>query len=183
MVVSLLAWVGSGRRTLPDQTKTVASQEQTPSLSTSSIVVPTKPAQRQPSRAPDTPTLSRRTDKYLRERSLSWSEQEKRHQKNDIHTFIDQVGDEPVTQYSKQDAVSFKDWLMTSGNSPTTINKYLQKLTLFFKWITNHHEGISNGFDGLSIQRVKETNPRSAYTPQEFRQYVAWARRTSGSRT
>jgi len=45
-VVSLLACVRSGIRTPPDQTKTVGFQEQTPSLSASSIVVPTKPAQR-----------------------------------------------------------------------------------------------------------------------------------------
>ena len=72
--------------------------------------------------------------------------------------------------------VKFKDELLNSGKSPTTINKYLQKLSLLFVWLSNHHEGVVNHFTGLKLQRVKEVNARSGYTAEERRQFILWAK-------
>ncbi len=186
-VLELLACVRSGSKTRPDNPLPSSFLEQACLSASDPIVVPNPPANQvpipsKPPRTVETPKLSRLADKYLKERSMSWSAQETRHQKHYLYTFIERAGDRSVTKYSKRDAVSFKDWLMTSGKSPTTINKYLQKLSLFFKWLANHHEGINNVFEGLSIQRVKETNPRTAYTPEEFRQFISWAKGLKGHR-
>lgn len=110
------------------------------------------------------PVLSELSDRYLKEKALSWAPKELSNQKNYIGYFIKTLGDRSPTAYSKADVVKFKDELLNSGKSPTTINKYLQKLSLLFVWLGNHHEGIVNHFTGLKLQRVKEVNVRSGYT-------------------
>lgn len=72
--------------------------------------------------------------------------------------------------------VKFKDELLNSGKSPTTINKYLQKLSLLFVWLGNHHKGIVNHFAGLKLQRVKEVNARSGYTSAEKQRLIQWVK-------
>ena len=186
-VLELLACVRSGGKTRPVEPLPSSFLEQASLPASDPKVVPNPPANQvpvpsKPPRTVETPKLSWLADKYLKERGMSWAAQETRHQKHYLYTFIERAGDMPVTKYGKQDAVSFKDWLMTSGKSPTTINKYLQKLSLFFKWIANHHEGVNNVFEGLSIQRAKETKPRTAYTPEEFRQFISWAKGLKGHR-
>ncbi len=110
------------------------------------------------------PVLSELSERYLKEKALSWAPKELSNQKNYIGYFIKSLGDRPPTAYSKADLVKFKDELLNSGKSPTTINKYLQKLSLLFVWLGNHHEGIVNHFAGLKLQRVKEVNARTGYT-------------------
>jgi hypothetical protein len=155
-VLDLLACVRSGGKSRADTPLPSSFLKQSNLQASDPIVVPSQPENQvptpsKPSRAVETPKLSKLADKYLKERSMSWAAQETRHQKHYLYTFIEQTGDRSVTKYSKRDAVSFKDWLMTSGKSPTTINKYLQKLSLFFRWIGNHLDGINNVFEGLSI--------------------------------
>ncbi|WP_447824918.1 hypothetical protein [Aeromonas salmonicida] len=72
--------------------------------------------------------------------------------------------------------IKFKDGLLNSGKSPTTINKYLQKLSLLFNWLANHQERVVNHFAGLKLQRVKEVNSRSEYTAEERRKFIGWAK-------
>ncbi|WP_425933905.1 tyrosine-type recombinase/integrase [Aeromonas rivipollensis] len=122
------------------------------------------------------PVLSELSDRYLKEKALSWAPKELSNQKNYIGYFIKTLGDRPPTAYSKADVVKFKDELLNSGKSPTTINKYLQKLSLLFVWLSNHHEGVVNHFTGLKLQRVKEVNARSGYTAEERRQFILWAK-------
>ncbi|MFM5093130.1 tyrosine-type recombinase/integrase [Aeromonas rivipollensis] len=107
---------------------------------------------------------------------MSWAPKELSNQKNYIGYFIKALGDRPPTAYSKADVVKFKDELLNSGKSPTTINKYLQKLSLLFVWLSNHHEGIVNHFAGLKLQRVKEVNARSGYTSAEKKLLIQWAK-------
>ncbi|HDX8364713.1 TPA: integrase, partial [Aeromonas veronii] len=145
-------------------------QQQTPSA--------TKPAPQSvpaASSAIASPVLSELSERYLKEKALSWAPKELSNQKNYIGYFIKALGDRSPTAYSKADVVKFKDELLNSGKSPTTINKYLQKLSLLFVWLGNHHEGIVNHFAGLKLQRVKEVNARSGYTAEERRQFILWA--------
>ena len=105
----------------------------------------TKPAPQSVPAAPSaiaSPVLSELSERYLKEKALSWAPKELSNQKNYIGYFIKALGDRPPTAYSKADVVKFKDELLNSGKSPTTINKYLQKLSLLFVWLSNHHEGI-----------------------------------------
>ncbi|MGY3929326.1 phage integrase family site specific recombinase [Aeromonas encheleia] len=125
---------------------------------------------------PLVPLLSALCDRYLKEKAISWSPKELSNQKNYIGYFIKMLGDRPPTAYSKADVVKFKDELLNSGKSPTTINKYLQKLSLLFVWLGNHHEGIVNHFAGLKLQRVKEVNARSGYTSVEKQRLIQWAK-------
>ena len=120
------------------------------------------------------PLLSELSDRYLKEKALSWAPKELSNQKNYIGYFIKALGDRSPTAYSKADVVKFKDELLNSGKSPTTINKYLQKLSLLFVWLGNHHEGIVNHFAGLKLQRVKEVNAR--YTSAEKQRLIQWAK-------
>lgn len=76
------------------------------------------------------PVLSELSERYLKEKALSWAPKELSNQKNYIGYFITALGDRSPTAYSKVDVVKFKDELLNSGKSPTTINKYLQKLSL-----------------------------------------------------
>jgi hypothetical protein len=128
-----------------------------------------------PAAKPLVPLLSVLSDRYLKEKALSWAPKELSNQKNYIVCFIKALGDRPAADYAKADVVKFKEGLLNSGKSPTTINKYLQKLSLFFSWLANHQEGIVNHFAGLKLQRVKEVNTRSGYTEAERRQFIEWA--------
>ncbi|EKB18887.1 tyrosine-type recombinase/integrase [Aeromonas veronii] len=123
------------------------------------------------------PVLSELSERYLKEKALSWAPKELSNQKNYIGYFIKALGDRPPTAYSKADVVKFKDELLNSGKSPTTINKYLQKLSLLFVWLGNHHEGIVNHFAGLKLQRVKEVNARCGYTSVEKQRLIQWAKK------
>ena len=58
-----------------------------------------------------------------------WAPKERKNQKNYIGCFIKALGDRPAADYAKADVVKFKEDLLNSGKSPTTINKYLQKLS------------------------------------------------------
>lgn len=135
----------------------------------------TKPVAR--AAKPLAPLLSVLSDRYQKEKALSWAPKERKNQKHYLGAFIEALGDRPAADYGKADVVKFKEALLNSGKSPTTINKYLQKLSLLFDWLANHHEGIINHFTGLKLQRVKEVNPRSGYTADERLQFVQWAKR------
>lgn len=133
-----------------------------------------KPAAR--AARPLAPLLSVLSDRYQKEKALSWAPKERKNQKHYLGSFIEALGDRPVTGYNKADVVMFKDGLLNSGKSPATINKYLQKLSLLFSWLANHHEGVVNHFAGLKLQRVKEVNTRSGYTEQERQRFIQWAK-------
>ncbi|MFQ2047571.1 tyrosine-type recombinase/integrase [Aeromonas veronii] len=122
------------------------------------------------------PLLSVLSDRYLKEKALSWAPKELSNQKNYIGSFIEALGDRPVADYGKADVVKFKEDLLNSGKSPTTINKYLQKLSLLFNWLANHQDGVINHFAGLKLQRAKEVNSRSGYTAEERRKFIGWAK-------
>lgn len=128
-----------------------------------------------PATKPRAPLLSVLSDRYQKEKALSWAPKERKNQKNYLGSFIEALGDKPATGYSKADVVKFKEKLLNSGKSPATINKYLQKLSLLFSWLANHQEGIVNHFAGLKLQRAKEVNTRSGYTAEERRKFIGWA--------
>ncbi|MFZ3402864.1 site-specific integrase [Aeromonas salmonicida] len=161
--------------------KLLACVRSRPTLAVSPVKAPetplspsdTKPMA--PAAKPLAPLLSVLSDRYLKEKALSWAPKELSNQKNYIGSFIEALGDRPAVDYGKADVVKFKDGLLNSGKSPTTINKYLQKLSLLFNWLANHHEGVVNHFAGLKLQRVKEVNSRSGYTAEERRQFIGWA--------
>ena len=102
-----------------------------------------------PAAKPVAPLLSVLSDRYLKEKALSWAPKELSNQKNYIGCFIKALGDRPVVDYGKADVVKFKEGLLNSGKSPTTINKYLQKLSLLFNWLVNHQE------DRQSLRRIE----------------------------
>ncbi|MCX0421872.1 site-specific integrase [Aeromonas veronii] len=129
-----------------------------------------------PAAKPRAPLLSVLSDRYLKEKALSWAPKELSNQKNYIGSFIKALGDRPAADYAKADVVKFKEDLLNSGKSPTTINKYLQKLSLLFNWLANHQDGVINHFAGLKLQRAKEVNSRSGYTAEERRKFIGWAK-------
>ncbi len=152
-----------------------AGTHQTPSNQPSA-----KPAAR--AAKPNVPLLSLLSDRYLKEKALSWAPKERSNQKLYIGSFIKAMGDRPAAGYGKADVVKFKDELLNSGKSPTTINKYLQKLSLLFNWLANHQDGIVNHFAGLKLQRVKEVKARSGYSATERCQFIAWAKQQQAHR-
>ncbi|WP_240037906.1 site-specific integrase [Aeromonas sobria] len=119
--------------------------------------------------------LSGHVKSYIAEKQLSWAPKETKNQQNYINTFIENVGDKCLSEYTKADAVAFKTWLLGSGKSPTTINKYIQKLSLLFSWLADHTEQTTDIFKGLKLKRVKEVNVRSGYTDPELKMFDVWA--------
>lgn len=126
--------------------------------------------------APAAKPLSVLSDRYQKEKALSWAPKERKNQKNYLGSFIEALGDRPAADYGKADVVKFKEALLNSGKSPTTINKYLQKLSLLFNWLVNHQDGVINHFAGLKLQRAKEVNSRSGYTAEERRKFIGWTK-------
>lgn len=120
--------------------------------------------------------LSGHVESYIAEKQLSWAPKETKNQQNYISTFIEHVGDKCLSDYTKADVVSFKTWQLGSGKSQTTINKYLQKMSLLFSWLSDHTEQTTNIFKGLKLKRVKEVNVRSGYTDPELKQFDVWAK-------
>ncbi|ELY1973121.1 integrase, partial [Aeromonas salmonicida] len=43
---------------------------------------------------------------------MSWAPKETKNQQNYINTFIENVGDKCLSEYTKADAVAFKTWLL-----------------------------------------------------------------------
>ncbi|WP_241658157.1 hypothetical protein [Aeromonas sobria] len=76
-----------------------------------------------PAAKPLAPLLSVLSDRYLKEKALSWAPKELSNQKNYIGSFIEALGDKPAAGYSKADVVKFKEDLLNSGKSPTTIQQ------------------------------------------------------------
>lgn len=120
--------------------------------------------------------LSGHVESYIAEKQLSWAPKETKNQQNYINTFIEHVGDKGLSEYTKADAVAFKTWLLGSGKSPTTINKYIQKLSLLFGWVSDHTEQTTDIFKGLKLKRVKEVNVRTGYTDPELKLFDSWAK-------
>ena len=105
-----------------------------------------------PAAKPLAPLLSVLSDRYLKEKALSWAPKELSNQKNYIGYFIKALGDRPAADYGKADVVKFKEGLLNSGKSPTTINKYLQKLSLLFNWLANQ-----SGWGHQPLCRIEAT--------------------------
>ena len=120
--------------------------------------------------------LSDWSKSYIVEKQLSWAPKETANQQNYISTFVNHIGDRVLSGYTKADAVAFKTWLLGSGKSPTTINKYIQKLSLLFSWLADHTEQTTDIFKGLKLKRVKEVNARSGYTDAELKQFDMWTK-------
>lgn len=58
-----------------------------------------------PATKPLAPLLSVLSDRYLKEKALSWAPKELSNQKNYIGSFIEALGDRPVADYGKADVV------------------------------------------------------------------------------
>ncbi|MDH7628892.1 hypothetical protein QHE53_19375 [Aeromonas salmonicida] len=71
---------------------------------------------------------------------------------------MEALGDKPAAGYGKADVVKFKEGLLNSGKSPATINKYLQKLSLLFSWLTIRR-GSSTTSLGSSCNGSKRPRP------------------------
>ena len=127
----------------------------------SGVESPTVPSEHNQNALDQEEKLSGHVESYIAEKQLSWAPKETKNQQNYISTFIEHVGDKCLSEYTKSDAVSFKTWLLGSGKSPTTINKYIQKLSLLFSWLSDHTEQTTDIFKGLKLKRVKEVNVRS----------------------
>ncbi|MGY4023305.1 phage integrase N-terminal SAM-like domain-containing protein [Aeromonas sobria] len=111
-----------------------------------------------PAAKPLAPLLSVSCDRYQKEKALSWAPKERKNQKNYLGSFIEALGDKPAADYSKADVVKFKEGLLNSGKSPATINKYLQKLSLLFSWLTIRR-GSSTTSLGSSYSGSKRPRP------------------------
>lgn len=127
-----------------------------------------------PAAKPLVQLLSVLSDRYLKEKALSWAPKELSNQKNYIGYFIKALGNRPAADYGKTVVVKFKEGLLNSCKSLTTLNKYLRKLSLLFNWPANHQEGVVNHFAGLKLQRVKEVNARCGYTSAEKQRLIQW---------
>lgn len=113
-------------------------------------------------------------DAYIKENGHLWGVKETNAYKSLFNRFIKYSGIAYLEQCTKQKAVEFKQSLITSGLSNTTINKFLGKLSNLFDYIHAHYEH-SNIFDGLKIKRAKQETTRTAYTKQEAQELIKFA--------
>ncbi|HHQ4729444.1 TPA: tyrosine-type recombinase/integrase [Aeromonas veronii] len=113
-------------------------------------------------------------DAYIKENGHLWGVKETNAYKSLFNRFIKHSGIAYLEQCTKQKAVEFKQSLITSGLSNTTINKFIGKLSNLFDYIHAHYEH-SNIFDGLKIKRAKQETTRTAYTKQEAQELIKFA--------
>lgn len=113
-------------------------------------------------------------DAYIKENGHLWGVKETNAYKSLFNRFIKYSGIAYLEQCTKQKAVEFKQSLITSGLSNTTINKFIGKLSNLFDYIHAHYEH-SNIFDGLKIKRAKQETTRTAYTKQEAQELIKFA--------
>lgn len=120
-------------------------------------------------------TISKLVNTYIDHNKTNWSPKEQTVQQRYINAYIKFAVEKGFICTDKEPAVEFKQSLLDSKRSPTTINKYLSKLFLFVEWLCSHGHCETNAFSGLKLKRVKETNPRSSYSKLEIKIFDEWA--------
>lgn len=138
--------------------------------------------------------LSTLKDEWVAEhmRGDIWRDQTRDKFVSSVDTFIELVGDKPITDYTKSDAARFKSWLMDVAPnwrkksqlkslpigqvaeasrrlelptlSITTINSNIGTLYSLFGWCEKNVDDIKNIFDGLEI-KAKTTKAKDQWAP------------------
>lgn len=140
----------------------------------SAVQIPIEPVIEDVSQEVGALQLQSIVDAYIKENGHLWGVKETNAYKSLFNRFIKHSGIAYLEQCTKQKAVEFKQSLITSGLSNTTINKFIGKLSNFFDYIHAHYEH-SNIFDGLKIKRAKQETTRTAYTKQEAQELIKFA--------
>ena len=114
--------------------------------------------------------LSEAIEKWMQERiaeGVSLNERKR------IQTYLNKLlavtGDYRASEFKRQQANQFKDALLASDRSPTTINNYLKRARMLFNWLKTRVDGLDNPFDGLAIRVTKPpSEQRKAYTSDDL---------------
>jgi integrase len=121
------------------------------------------------------PVLSELSDRYLKEKALSWAQKSLVTRRTTSVTSSSRWGiDLHRLQQGRCGQVQGR--IAELRQEPDDYQQVPQKLSLLFVWLGNHHEGIVNHFAGLKLQRVKEVNARSSYTSAEKQRLIQWAK-------
>lgn len=86
------------------------------------------------------------------------------------------LGSVEVRAVSRKDANHFKQSLLASARSVTTINNYLKRASMLFEWLLQRGECSDNPFKGLSIKQRRELSKlRDAYTEEDKATFLQFA--------
>lgn len=81
-----------------------------------------------------------------------------------------------VHAVTRKDANRFKQQLLKTDRSITTVNNYLKRATMLFEWLMLRGEIRENPFKGLTIkQRRNVSQLRDAYSPEDKVAYLKFA--------
>ncbi len=85
-----------------------------------------------------------------------------------LKLLLSTVGNKPVNAIGREQANKFKDVLVGSDKSVTTVNNYLKRAKALFAWLATRIDDLSNPFEGLQVkQPTPVSEQRRAYSFSE----------------
>ncbi len=114
--------------------------------------------------------LSKAIELWLSERRLEGlGERELKRIKTYLELLLKTVGNKRIESVRRVDANRFKDALVASDKSITTINNYLKRAKALYSWLGTRIDDLKNPFEGLLVKQLKApSEQRQAFTTPEF---------------
>ncbi len=114
--------------------------------------------------------LSKAIDLWLSEREREGlSKREYQRVSTYLKLLLSTLGNKPVYSIGREQANKFKDVLIGSDKSITTINNYLKRARALFSWLATRIDDLKNPFDGLQVKQLTPiSEQRKAYSSTEI---------------
>jgi len=100
-------------------------------------------------------TLQKLIDLYISERSPNWTKPTKLSFEQKFISMVQQLGDKDITSYSREDFLTYRNNLLSSGLQPKTINTRLSLLSSLLKWGVRHGYLQHNHSEGMLLKGDK----------------------------
>ena len=115
-------------------------------------------------------TVSKAVDQFLSEklRTGYWTDREYRRGANMLEALAKLLGALDVSAISRKETTQFKEELLKTSKSVTTINNYLKRSAMLWDWLVDRGEVSDNPFRGTGVkQRRVVASLRDDWTAKE----------------
>lgn len=146
------------------------------SIAVRAFILPSKSIARK--RTPK--TLQKLIDLYISERSPNWTKPTKLSFEQKFITMVQQLGNRDITTYSREEFLTYRNKLHSSGLQPKTINSRMSLLSSLLKWGVRHGYLQQNHSEGMLLKQDKAPDEqRKVYDKDDLKLIVSSLPNTS----